>query len=81
MTQDTYGCQQEKETIVPQYKCPVVTETMRKSSIMIKGTAIAPQAWTGPEICMSLRLPDYKISATLSWYECQPYTPNAFTAQ
>jgi hypothetical protein len=49
--------------------------------MMIKATAIAPQAWKGPEIYRNLRLPDYKISATLSWYGCQPYTPTAFTPQ
>ena len=41
--------------------------------------AIPLQAWTGPEVSMRLRLPDFKTISTWRWWGCQPYAPAAFT--
>jgi len=35
--------------------------------IIIIGTAIPLQAWTGPESSRRLRLPDFKTVGTLRW--------------
>jgi len=45
------------------------------------GTPIPVQAWTGPEVSRSFRLPDLKTNGTWRWSVCQPYAPAAFTLQ
>ena len=44
-----------------------------------KGKPIAVQAWTGPEGCRRLRLPDFKTIGKWWWQGCKPYAPAAFT--
>jgi hypothetical protein len=46
-----------------------------------KGKAIPLEAWTGPEVTRSLKLPDFKTIGTWRWQFYQPYTPAAFTSQ
>jgi len=45
------------------------------------GKAIPLQAWTGPEGCRKLGLPDFKKIDTRRWYSCQSYALASCTPQ
>jgi hypothetical protein len=44
-----------------------------------KGKAFPLQAWTDPEFCRRLRLPDFKSTGTRKRYYSQPYAPVTIT--
>ena len=50
-------------------------------TVKLNVKAIPLQAWTGPEGSRRLKFPDFKIFGTIWWYDCQLYTPAAFTPQ
>jgi hypothetical protein len=45
------------------------------------GTAIPAQIWTGPQFSSSLRLTNLNTIGNRIWYDCQLYSPTAFTSQ
>jgi hypothetical protein len=49
------------------YKTAETTETQKLIQVTVKGKAIALQAWTGPEVSRTLRLPDFKTVGTWGW--------------